>query len=76
VQVLEALRLAHRRLPLAGHALAVDVDGAAGEVVQRAAIRPHREAQVPVAELVEHPAPLRRERREALEHLDLGRLRV
>ena len=45
-------------------------------VVDRPAVGAQAGAQVPVAELVEHPAPLRRQGREALKHLHLRRLRI
>ena len=56
MEILDSLRFAHGRLRLAGHALALDVDGAAGQVVERPAVGPEREPEIAVAELVEHPA--------------------
>jgi len=70
VKVLDSLRLTHGRFRLAGDSLSRDVHGAAGQVVNRPAIRPEREPKVTVAELVEHPGALRRDRGDAVEDLD------
>src|ERR1017187_9968931 len=76
VQVFEALGFAHRRLGLAGQALAVDVDGTASQVMDGLAVRAEGEAEVAVAELVEHAAELGRLGGDAVEHLGARHARV
>ena len=76
VQVFEALGFAHRGLGLAGQALAVDVDRAAGQVMDGLAVRAEREAEVAIAELVEHAATLGGLRGDAVEHFDARHARV
>jgi hypothetical protein len=51
VQVFEAIGFAHRRLGLAGQALAANVDRATGQVMNGLAVRAEREAEVAIAEL-------------------------
>ena len=76
MQVFEALGFAHRGLGLAGQALAVDVDRAAGQVMDGLAVRAEREAEVAVAELVEHAAALGGLGGDAVEHFDARHARV
>ncbi len=76
VEVLDALRLSHGRLRLAGDPLAIDVHGPAGQVVQRLAVGSKREAEIAVAELVEHAASLGGRGRDAIDDLHLGPARI
>ena len=58
VQVFEPFGFAHRGFGLAGEALAVNVDGSAGEVMDGLAVGAEGKGQVAIAELVEHAAAL------------------
>ena len=72
VQVFKALGLTHRRLGLARETLAVNVNRAAGQVMDGLAVRAERKAEVAIAELIEHAATLGRLRGDAFEHFDAG----
>src|SRR5216117_3355170 len=76
MRVLLSLGFTLRRGALYRHPPSVEVDRAAGHVMQGAAVGAEREAEIAVAELVVHSAALRRLRREALEHVNAVEARI
>jgi hypothetical protein len=76
VEIFEAFGFTHGGCVFAFDATAVAVDGAAGEVVEGGVVRAEREAEVAIAELVEHATSLRGERGEALEDFNARKGRI